>query len=84
MSLADDLDYYDPSDYYERQISPKQARQENQWQIKDGSYILIADMTDKHLFNAYMMCGSEDLFEEMVIRLFERRLEPPKILFGGN
>jgi hypothetical protein len=44
------------------------------WTTKDGRQIPINTMTDSHLFNAYMKTRDEDLFEEMVLRLFKQRL----------
>ena len=41
---------------------------------KDGKEILIKDMDDKHLYNAYMSTGREDFLVEMILRLFEERI----------
>lgn len=45
------------------------------WMQKNGEQIAIGDMTDRHLLNAYKMSGSEDLFKEMVVRLFEQKVK---------
>lgn len=44
------------------------------WVTKDGKTVMIKDMADTHLLNAYKVSGNEDLFAEMVVRLFERRV----------
>jgi hypothetical protein len=73
MSLADDLDY-DVSDIFDVVSKPREIRAEQFWHTKDGRKLLVKDMEDSHLFNAYMMSGSNYLFNEMVYRLFEERL----------
>jgi hypothetical protein len=50
------------------------ASEQGMWTTKDGRQIPINTMTDSHLFNAYMKTRDEDLFEEMVLRLFKQRL----------
>jgi hypothetical protein len=47
----------------------------SEWNTKDGTVVFIGDMTDKHLLNAYKMFGDEDLFKEMVVRLFEEKIK---------
>jgi hypothetical protein len=47
----------------------------NTWQTKDKREIAIKDMDDSHLLNAYKMSGRNDLFKEMVVRLFEAKLK---------
>jgi hypothetical protein len=44
------------------------------WTTKDGREIAIKDMDDRHLFNAYRHSQEELLFREMVLRLFENRI----------
>lgn len=41
------------------------------WETKNGTVVMIKDMTNTHLLNAYKMSGDKDLFKEMVVRLFE-------------
>ena len=68
---ADMYDYgYEPPD----SIQHKNIRA-SKWDCKDGTQIAIGDMTDRHLLNAFKMFGSEDLFREMVVRLFEAKLK---------
>jgi hypothetical protein len=45
------------------------------WITRDGRAILIKDMEDRHLFNAYRYSQDSLLFQEMVLRLFEARLK---------
>lgn len=45
------------------------------WTTKDGREIVIKDMDDKHLFNAYRHSQDRLLFREMVLRLFEAKLK---------
>lgn len=45
------------------------------WTCKNRTQITIGDMADSHLLNAYKMFGSENLFKEMVVRLFEAKLK---------
>jgi predicted transcriptional regulator len=52
--------------------SVKELR-ENLWITKEGEKIMIKNLDNRHLFNAYMKSGNETLFKEMVIRLFEKQ-----------
>jgi hypothetical protein len=45
------------------------------WITKDGSKVTIGSMSDKHLLNAYKKFGDERLFREMMVRLFETRVD---------
>ena len=45
------------------------------WTTKDGREIPIRNMADSHVFNAYKYSQDELLFREMVLRLFEERME---------
>lgn len=44
------------------------------WRTKDGRVLLVRDMTDSHLLNAYKYSQSPVLFKEMVFRLFQARV----------
>ena len=44
------------------------------WRTRDGRQIKISEMDDKHLLNAYKRTNTEELFEEMVLRLFVERI----------
>jgi hypothetical protein len=66
---------------YERLLEEREAKQEHQnfrsntWRTKDGREVLLKDMDDAHLCNAYKYSGRNDLFKEMVVRLFEERMK---------
>ena len=68
--LADMYDYWGEEDTKK----PHDQIRKSRWTTKDGAEVLIGAMTDKHLLNAYKMFGDEDLFKEMVVRLFEKRI----------
>ena len=48
------------------------------WMQKDGKFIALSEMTDRHLYFAFGKCYDQEMQElmlrEMTIRLFERRL----------
>ena len=44
------------------------------WRTQDGRQIKISEMDDEHLLNAYKLTSNEELFEEMVLRLFDSRI----------
>jgi len=44
------------------------------WEMKDGTQIEIKRMSFKHLLNAYKMFGDERFRDEMLIRMFEDKL----------
>jgi hypothetical protein len=70
--MGDWADMYDYG-YEPRNAKPHKEVRNLTWNCKDGSEISIGDMTDRHLLNAYKMFGDEDLFKEMVVRLFEAK-----------
>lgn len=75
--MADDYDGYDASYLFtdfDVKLSPKDKRKQEIWTTKDGRHLKIADMKNDHLFNAYMMSGKQELFDEMVYRLFESKI----------
>jgi hypothetical protein len=45
---------------------------EIRWKTRENELIKIKDMGNRHLLNAYKLSGDEDLFAEMVVRLFEQ------------
>ena len=45
------------------------------WETKDGDLILISEMTNIHLLNAYKKCKDKRLQNEMLIRLFSEHIK---------
>jgi hypothetical protein len=72
--MADDYDGWDVDDF-KIVVSPKEARESQIWVTKDGREMLVKNMANDHLFNAYMMSGADYLFKEMVYRTFEKHME---------
>ena len=76
MSWFDDnaFDGYWPDEMTE----PLGFRQFN-WMQKNGEFIRLKQMTDKHLYHAYCKCGDIEIRElmmrEMTFRLFEKRVK---------
>ena len=68
--------YYDFEHEFENGWVNHGEIQENFWKTKNGREIMIKDLADKHLLNAYKISGREDLFAEMVVRLFELKIKP--------
>lgn len=54
--------------------APKHTRGDVKWKTREGDIVRAKDVTDRHLFNAYMHSGADELFREMVVRLFEERV----------
>ena len=63
---------YDPDD---DRVTHAEIR-EIDWVTKDGTVVMIKNMTNTHLLNAYKMSLDENLFAEMVVRLFEDFTKP--------
>ena len=63
---------YDPDD---DRVTHAEIR-EIDWVTKDGTVVMIKNMTNTHLLNAYKMSLDENLFAEMVVRLFEAFTKP--------
>ena len=71
--MGDWADMYDYGYELTDSIQHKDIRA-SKWNCKDGTQIAIGDMTDRHLLNAFKMFRSENLFREMVVRLFEQKI----------
>jgi len=48
------------------------------WETRSGNKVRICNMEDSHLLNAYQLSGNKSLFKEMVVRLFEAKIEGTK------
>ena len=74
MSDTFDYDHYpDDESPWERKQARANFRKET-WETHDGKKILISEMKDSHLWNAYKYSQDGLLFREMVLRLFEMKI----------
>lgn len=64
-----------PRDYGVAHREAKRNFRTECWKTKGGREIPIKDMDDNHVFNAYRVNQDAALFREMVLRLFETKLE---------
>jgi hypothetical protein len=74
--MTDDLDFYDEWDSDDP--DPFKTVRKREWFTRGGAAVRICDMTDKHLLNAFNLTKDETLFQEMVWRLFEKRVKEVK------
>ena len=73
--MGEMADMYDGYDEYDNGWVNHAEIREIDWVTKSGARVMIKDMADSHLLNAYKMSGDADLFAEMVVRLFEAKLK---------
>ncbi len=77
--MAELYDYYIwPDDYYARSTYNARNRYDqfrnNEWAGKDQD-TRIKDMGDRHLLNAFKVSGDDRLRDEILIRLFEAKIQ---------
>jgi len=71
--MIDDWEH-EPAMYSMERRRPHSAFRDDHWVTKDGRLVPIRLMDDSHVFNAYMLSGDQQLFQEMVVRLFKEKL----------
>lgn len=69
FDLADQFDVSDTS-----YSSGREIRENALHTTRDGITMRVCDMSDSHLYNAYMSFADKKLLREMVIRLFEKKI----------
>lgn len=69
--MTDELYDYDPPDFND----PYKTVRKRKWVTRAGDSVRICDMTDTHLLNAFNLTTDEELFQEMVWRLFEKKIK---------
>jgi hypothetical protein len=67
--MSDAWEYEEPDSF------DRESREDRKWRTASGTVINVANMTDAHLYNAYIKTGSEMLRDEMVVRLFANMLK---------
>jgi len=73
--MGEIADMYDGYDGDDSGVFNHAEIREIDWVTKSGAKVMIKDMTDTHLLNAYKMSRDEYLFAELVVRLFEAKLK---------
>lgn len=68
------MSYEDDANFYYEDDSCLPTAISEVWTTKDGVIVLIQDMTDKHLLNAFKKFRNTSLGNEILIRLFERAI----------
>ncbi len=54
--------------------SGRKERDRAKHTTKEGEVIKVKDMTDKHLYYSYLCIGEQKYLDEMILRLFEERI----------
>jgi len=68
--------YYSKSsiDWASRGYAKSKLSDSEYWETKDGDLILIEEMSNIHLFNAFKKCKDKRLRDEMLVRLFAKEM----------
>ena len=61
-------------DWASRGYSKSKPSDSEYWETKNGDLILIEEMSDIHLLNAFKKCKDKRLRDEMLIRLFTKQI----------
>jgi len=74
MSLGRDLIWEFGYDDYHYQPTGRELRNKKTHRTKDGEVIKLKDMEDSHLYYSYLCLGEQKYLDEMILRLFEERI----------
>lgn len=78
MSLADDMDLYDPSEFMEFRLIFDPSKSDYFWKQKNKELISLTDMTNLHIIR--ILNRFEDKLSDETIILFQNELRRRKLL----
>ena len=67
-------------DWASRSYGKSKTSDSEYWETKTGDLILIEEMSDSHLLNAFKKCKDKRLRDEMLIRLFAERIKSLEVI----